>query len=96
MSGPPENHERLHQAVKTRRQRRAQALREGERSLGKNVAMIGVVGWTIVTPMLAGIFLGRWLDRVLATHSGIFWTLGLLVVGLTLGCHLAWKRINRE
>ena len=58
------------------------------------LAMIGVLGWTIVTPTLIGVFLGRWLDREL--EAGIFWTLGLLVAGLALGCTLAWKRIHRE
>jgi ATP synthase protein I len=89
------NHpERLDQAVRTRRERRARWQREGERSIGQNLAMIGVLGWTIVTPTLIGTFLGRWLDREF--KSGILWTLGLLVAGLVLGCTLAWKRINRE
>jgi ATP synthase protein I len=56
--------------------------------------MIGALGWTIVTPTLIGVFAGRWLDR--GFGSGIFWTLGLLVAGLALGCTLAWKRIHRE
>jgi ATP synthase protein I len=56
--------------------------------------MIGVLGWTIVLPTLLGLFAGRWLDRQF--HMGIFWTLGLLVVGLTIGCMLAWKRMHSE
>jgi len=86
--------ERLDKAVKLRRSRRELWQREGERSIGQNLAMIGSLGWTIVTPTLTGIFVGRWLDRTFG--SGIFWTLGLLVAGLTLGCSLAWKRIHRE
>ena len=78
-------------AVRMRRDRRALWQREGERSLAQNLAMIGALGWTIVTPTLIGIFAGRWLDHTFA--SGIFWTLGLLVAGLALGCLLAWKRI---
>ena len=84
----------LDAAVRTRRERRARWEREGERSLGQNLAMIGMLGWTIVTPMLIGIFAGRWLDRQF--NSGIFWTLGLLVAGLALGCWLAWKRMHHE
>jgi ATP synthase protein I len=56
--------------------------------------MIGALGWTIVTPTLIGIFAGRWLDR--AFVSGIFWTLGLLVVGLAVGCMLGWRRMHQE
>ena len=94
MTPQPENHERLGQAVKKRQERRELWQREGERSLGQNLAMIGALGWTIVTPTLMGIFLGRWLDRQFG--SGIFWTLGLLALGLALGCTLAWKRMYRE
>ena len=88
------NGEPLDKAVKTRQERRARWQREGERSIGQNLAMIGALGWTIVTPTLIGIFAGRWLDEKFG--SGIFWTLGLLVLGLALGCTLAWKRIYRE
>ena len=93
MTQEPAPPERLHEAVRQRRERRERWQREGERSLGQNLAMIGVLGWTIVTPTLLGIFLGRWLDRRFG--SGVFWTLGLLVVGLAIGCVLAWKRVQR-
>lgn len=81
-------------AVKTRRKRRNLWQRDGERSMGRNLAMIGVLGWTIVVPTLLGIYGGRWLDRRL--QSGIFWTLGLFAAGLTIGCILGWKWIQRQ
>jgi len=87
----PDHPERLDQAVKQRRERRAQQQREGEPSVGRNLALIGVLGWAIVTPTVIGVFVGRWLDRQFG--SGLFWTLGLLVLGLALGCRLAWKRM---
>lgn len=94
MKAAPERPDGLDEAVKTRRDRRELWQRQGERSLGRNLAMIGVLGWTIVTPTLIGIFLGRWLDRIFA--SGIFWTLGLLFAGLAVGCWLAWTRVSKE
>ena len=99
MTPPPtkdglDHPEGLDEAVRRRRGRRERWKREGERSAGQNLAMIGALGWTIVTPTLMGIFAGRWLDR--AFGSGIFWTLGLLVAGLALGCTFAWQRIRRE
>lgn len=94
MTQPPQNQERLREAVRIRRERRARWQREGERSIGKNIALIGALGWTIITPTLIGIFAGRWLDQHFS--SGIFWTLGLLVAGLALGCTLAWRRIQSE
>lgn len=94
MSRSTENDNRLDEAVRKRQVRRTRWLREGERSIGQNLAMIGALGWTVVLPTLAGIFVGRWLDRMFG--SGLFWTLGLLVLGLAIGCVLAWKRIERE
>ena len=90
----PDHPERLDEAARLRRGRLERWQREGERSIGQNLAMIGALGWTIVTPILVGIFAGRWLDRTFG--SRIFWTLGLLVAGLALGCSLAWKRMHRE
>jgi ATP synthase protein I len=72
--------------------RRAYWLAHGERSLARNLAMIGALGWLVVTPTLAGVFLGRWLDHRLG--SGIFWTGGLLTAGVALGCALAWRRVK--
>lgn len=92
MSDEPDRNGPLDQAVKLRRDRRERWQREGERSLAQNLAMIGALGWTIVIPTLIGLFVGRWLDRTL--DSGIFWTLGLLVLGLAVGCTLAWKRMQ--
>lgn len=94
MTHEPDNNESLGSAVRTRRDRRARWRREGERSLGQNLATIGVLGWTIVTPTLIGIFVGRWLDGRFG--SGVFWTLGLLVAGLALGCTLGWKWMYRQ
>jgi ATP synthase protein I len=94
VNNEPDHPEQLDEAVKIRRARRERWQREGERSIGQNLAMIGALGWAIVTPTLVGIFAGRWLDRMFG--SGIFWTLGLLVAGLSLGCALAWRRIRAE
>lgn len=91
---PRRDGKELGDAVKTHRQRRARWQREGERSLGQNLAMIGALGWTIVIPTIVGLFAGRWLDRHF--KAGIFWTLSLLVAGLAGGCFMAWQRIKRE
>ena len=94
MSEEPQRDGELDAAARRRRERVARGQKEGERSIGQNLAMIGALGWIIVAPTLIGVFAGRWLDRHLA--SGIFWTLGLLVLGLAAGCWLAWKRMHHE
>lgn len=92
MTHGPDQPDGLDRAVKKRLDRRIRWQREGERSIGQNLAMIGALGWTVVTPTLIGIFVGRWLDREFG--SGIFWTIGLLTFGLAIGCTLAWRRMQ--
>lgn len=94
MNKRPDDHQSLGDAVRLREERRARWRREGERSIGQNLAMIGALGWSIVVPTLIGAFAGRWLDRHF--DGGIFWTVGLLVAGLAIGCALAWQRIRSE
>lgn len=86
--------DRLDRAIRVYRERQARATREGRRSIGQDLAIIGVIGWTVVTPTLLGILAGRWLDHRFGT--GVFWTLGLLVAGLVLGCTLGWQRLTRS
>jgi ATP synthase protein I len=62
--------------------------------VGRSLAQLGMLGWLIVTPILAGLFSGRWLDQRLGT--GIMLTGALLVLGAGLGGWLAWRRIRKE
>jgi ATP synthase protein I len=77
------------QGVRLRKDRHRRWLREGEPSVARHLAQIGVLGWIIVVPILIGIFAGRWLDRTFG--SGLFYTAPLLMLGAALGCWSAWK-----
>ena len=58
------------------------------------LGMMGLIGWSVVVPTLAGAALGLWLDKHHAgNHS---WTLALLVAGLTIGCFNAWHWVSSE
>lgn len=85
----PGERDPLVKGVRVRGERHRQWLREGDPSVARRLAQIGVLGWIIVTPMLIGIFVGRWLDRTF--NSGLFCTGPLLTLGLALGCWSAWK-----
>jgi ATP synthase protein I len=85
----PEEQDPLVKGVRLRGDRHQRSLREGDPSVARRLAQIGVLGWIIVTPMLIGIFVGRWLDG--RFNSGLFWTGPLLVLGVALGCWSAWK-----
>ncbi|MEO6218467.1 MAG: AtpZ/AtpI family protein [Sphingomonas sp.] len=78
--------------IRVRGERRARWLRDGDGSVARRLAQIGVLGWITVIPMLIGIFAGRWLDG--RYHSGIFWTAPLLMLGAALGCWSAWRWIK--
>ena len=59
-------------------------MRDGDPSVARNLAQIGVLGWIVVVPVLIGVAAGRWLDHL--SGSGIFWTAPLLMLGAALGC----------
>ncbi|MCB1485498.1 MAG: AtpZ/AtpI family protein [Hyphomicrobiaceae bacterium] len=84
----------LEGAVRQRERRDEVWRRTGERPVWKNISMIGVLGWLIVTPTLAGVLVGRALDEHFGT--GIFWSGALIVTGAAFGGYLAWQRIKKN
>jgi ATP synthase protein I len=86
---PPDG---LVRSVHERRRRRERREREGERSLADDLVWMGAIGWLVVTPLVAGLFLGQWLDHKLGQSPT--WTITCLFLGLVLGCWLAWRRIS--
>ena len=79
----------LVRGIRLRETRERRWRRDGPPSVAHRLAQVGVLGWMIVVPMLLGMFVGRWLDRTLAT--GVFFTAPLLLAGLALGAWSAWK-----
>ncbi len=80
--------------ARLRRERRDKWLREGDMSVGRRLAQIGVLGWILVVPTLVGLFGGRWLDARFS--DGIFWTAPCMMLGLILGGWTAWTWMNAE
>lgn len=98
MTGPdpmtgPDDRDPLVKGVRLRAARHRMWQREGEPSVARRLAQIGVLGWIVTIPMLLGMFLGRWLDNRFST--GVFWTTPLLLAGLALGCWSAWRWVER-
>jgi ATP synthase protein I len=89
---PPEDRDPLVKQVRRYSERQRLWRRDGEKSVARHLAQIGVLGWIIVVPMLLGAGLGRWLDGV--RDTGVFWTAPLLILGLALGCWSAWKWVQ--
>ncbi len=68
--------------------------RQGAPSIWRAVGLMGLIGWSVVLPMLAGVAAGMWIDRKWPTRFSF--TLMLLVAGLAVGCWNAWKWIREE
>ncbi len=71
---------------------RARATREN--AYWRALTLLGVVGWSVTVPTLAGVALGIWIDRELPSRFS--WTLTCLFVGLAIGCLNAWTHIKND
>jgi ATP synthase protein I len=71
---------------------RARATREN--AYWRALTLLGVVGWSVTIPTLAGVALGIWIDRVLPSRFS--WTLTFLFIGLAIGCLNAWIHIKND
>ena len=83
----------LQRAVERRRARRDKWEREGERPLGRNLALVGL-GWLVVVPALLGALAGHVLDSHAGT--GVTFTLAFIFAGIALGCWFAWSHVRRS
>ena len=92
--GAPPDEDPLLKGVRLRTRRELDWRKYGAPSVARRLSQIGVLGWIIVTPMLIGVFVGRWIDAKLGT--GIFWTAPLLMLGAAIGCWSAWKWMKSE
>ena len=59
-----------------------------------SIAILGVVGWSVALPTLAGVAIGIWIDQ--RWPSRFSWTLMLLIGGLVFGCVSAWLRVKGD
>lgn len=75
--------ERLKQQIEKQVRRISKAEREQSTLLSQTV-FTGVLGLVLVLPIVAGAYLGRWLDDMAEQYS-IRWTLGFIMLGLVIG-----------
>lgn len=81
-------------SVRRQRERIERAREETEGSVWRYLGLLGVVGWSVALPALLGALLGAWIDA--RAETGTRWTLGLLVLGLAVGCFNAWRMMTEE
>ena len=77
------NDRKLTEQVELQAKRMKQA--EGERpTLFAQTTYLGTLGLVFVLPVIAGAYLGRWLDGLVTGYS-VRWTLGMIFLGLIVG-----------
>ncbi len=59
-----------------------------EKTFWHYASILSVGGWLFALPVVAGAYLGKFLDRKLA--GGISWTLTCIILGLALGMYNVW------
>lgn len=80
--------------VAEKQARKIRARNTRKRSIWFGFGTFGMVGWSVVVPTLAGLFLGIWIDN---TWPGRYsWTLMLFLGGLAIGCYSAWNWLHLE
>jgi ATP synthase protein I len=94
MSDPSREPDHMARAARDAANREARGRAQPEPSLGSRLGQIGILGWTIVLPTLAGLAIGRVLDRLFGTR--VFFSAPLLMLGAAAGLWFAWKWMHRQ
>ena len=83
MNGEPRNHHKLRLSVQSRVRRMKKAAADRPSVLAQTV-YLGTLGMVFVLPVVAGAYLGRWLDDRLQGYS-FSWTITLILLGVFVG-----------
>jgi ATP synthase protein I len=59
-----------------------------EKTFWHYASIIGVGGWLFVIPIIAGAYLGRYLDKRFVV--GISWTITFIIIGIAAGIYNFW------
>jgi ATP synthase protein I len=65
-----------------------------EGSFWHYAAVIGMGGWLFALPVVAGAYLGKFLDGKVA--SGISWTVTCIIIGIAAGMYNLWYFLFRK
>lgn len=86
--------EKLRREVEHQVERMKQAEKDRSTVLAQSV-FLGTLGLVFVLPIVAGAYLGRWLDELMSAYS-INWTLNLMFLGIAIGAVNVWLLIRRN
>ena len=83
MVEPEDEKQRLQERIDEQVERLKKAERDRPTLLAQTT-YIGTLGLLLVLPIVAGAYLGRWLDSLLAGYS-LRWTLSMIFLGVLVG-----------
>lgn len=86
--------QKLRHEVEHQVERMKQAEKDRSTVLAQSV-YLGTLGLLFVLPIVAGAYLGQWLDETLV-ESSINWTLNLMFLGIAIGVVNVWLLIRRN
>ncbi|MDP1773560.1 MAG: AtpZ/AtpI family protein [Methylobacter sp.] len=72
------------QQLKKKIDNQVKRIKKAEHDDRPNLPSIGTLGLVMVLPVIAGVYLGHWLDDMVEGYS-THWTLSLLFAGLVIG-----------
>jgi len=80
-------HETAQRELETRVDRQVERIKRADRErptlLGQSM-YLGTIGVLFVAPVVAGAFVGRWLDEKMAGYT-VGWTVSLIFLGVVIG-----------
>jgi ATP synthase protein I len=74
--------------------RKVRAGHRSHRNVLHGLGLVGTIGWSVTVPPVGGAMLGSWLDEHYPSQRS--WTLTLLILGLFIGCFIAYRWVLKE
>jgi len=84
----------LSQMIETKEKLKLKEKRKSKHGIWYGLGMFGLIGWSVVVPTILGTVLGIWLDKRFPGKES--WTLTFLLIGLIIGCVIAWLWLSKE
>lgn len=79
-----EQRQRLKESVERRSRRAAKAERERPTLMAQTI-FLGTLGLVFVLPVIAGAYIGHWLDEMSPAGFSIHWTVTAIFIGIFVG-----------
>ncbi|MGE3851794.1 MAG: AtpZ/AtpI family protein [Planctomycetota bacterium] len=85
---------RMPDTISNKERRKVAHREQGQLHFRAQLGLFGVVGWAVSVPAVLGALAGWWLD--VHAPQRFSWTIMLLLIGLLVGCAMAWTWLERQ